>query len=53
MAVERLADACAADLLRESEEFNALMRQYCDGAMSRSDSAMKSLLRRHGLDSAP
>jgi hypothetical protein len=53
LAVERLADACAADLLRESEEFNALMRQYCDGAMSRSDSAMKSLLRRHGLDSAP
>ena len=53
LAVERLADACAGDLLRESEEFNALMRQYCDGAMSRSDSAMKLLLRRHGLDSAP
>jgi len=53
LAVERLTDACAADLLRESEEFNALMRQYCDGAMFRSDSAMKSLLRRHGLDSAP
>jgi hypothetical protein len=53
LAVERLTDACAADLLRESEEFSALMRQYCDGAMSRSDSAMKSLLRRHGLDSAP
>ena len=53
MAVERLADACAGDLLRESEEFNAFMRQYCDGALGFSDSALKSLLRRHGLDSAP
>ena len=53
MAVERLADACAGDLLRESEEFNAFMRQYGDGASGFSDSALKSLLRRHGLDSAP
>jgi len=53
MAVERLADACAGELLRESDEFNAFMRKYCDGVMVLSDSAMKSLLRRHGLDSAP
>jgi len=53
MAVERLADACGEPLLREGEEFGAFMRQYCYGAMFHTDAAMRNLLRRHGLDSAP
>jgi hypothetical protein len=53
LAVERLADACSEDLLRSSAEFAEFMRYYGYGSIFMSESDMKNLLRRHGLDSAP
>ena len=53
LAVERLADACPERLLRISKEFAEFMRYYGHGSFFMSESDMKNLLRRHGLDSAP